>query len=156
MQPTADQVRDRFAAALPPLRWTRQREELYAALACAAAHPTAEELYQSVRPADPGLSLATVYNTLDALLACGLCRRIPAADGLGPCRYDASTHPHAHVCCTDGRVLDVPEDLSRRMLDAVGQDTVADLERRLGVKVDRVSIQIVAQSGPTDGPPRNA
>lgn len=151
MELTLEQVRERFVKA--QLRWTRQREELYHALACSAAHPTAEELYQSVKHDDAGLSLATVYNTLEALLACGLCRRIPAADGLGPCRYDADTHPHAHVCCGSGRVLDVPPDLSRRMLDAVGEDVLADLERRMGVRVERVAIQIVAEPGPGMSPP---
>jgi Fur family transcriptional regulator, peroxide stress response regulator len=143
LTPSLDEIRDRFSKS--QLRWTRQREELYSALVCTSAHPTAEELYQLAKTNDAGLSLATVYNTLEALMACGLCRRIPAADGLGPCRYDAFTHPHAHVCCGDGRVLDVPADLSRRMLDAVGEDVLADLEQRLGVRVERVAIQIVAE-----------
>ena len=47
------------------IRLTRQREEIYAALAATKAHPTAEELLRAVRSSHPGISLATVYNTLE-------------------------------------------------------------------------------------------
>ena len=65
------------------LRCTRQRERIYEALASSTSHPTAEELHLAVRDADGGLSLATVYNTLEAFTERGLCRRVPSASTSG-------------------------------------------------------------------------
>ncbi|MEC9373006.1 MAG: transcriptional repressor, partial [Planctomycetota bacterium] len=63
------------------LRCTRQRLDVYTALAAAKDHPTAEDLYFRVRAEQPGLSLSTVYNTLETFCRHGLCRRLPTAEG---------------------------------------------------------------------------
>ena len=86
------------------VRPTRQREMVYAALASTDTHPTAEELLTAVRAADPGVSQATVYNTLETLTGCGLARRLPSRNAGGPCRFDADVHPHVHLTLPDGRV----------------------------------------------------
>lgn len=122
------------------LRCTRQREVVLLSLARTTDHPTAEELHRLVRAEDPGISLATIYNTLDVLLACGLARRIP--NGGGPARFDADTSSHVHVVRTDGVVMDVPEDLSARLLAAVPADALKELESRMGVSVSRLSLQV--------------
>lgn len=130
------------------LRCTRQRENLYKALASVKSHPTAEELFQMVSPTlGDGLSLATVYNTLEAFTERGLCRRIPCPGGA--CRYDAQMHDHVHVTTTDGRIFDVPEDLSRALLAGVPSATLREVERRLGIRVSGLSVQVVAR-GPHD------
>jgi Fe2+ or Zn2+ uptake regulation protein len=131
------------------LRCTRQREVIYDALASAKTHPTAEELFTSVRCVEPGLSLATVYNTLDALAACGLVRRLPCPNGA--CRFDACMHDHVHLSTGDGRIVDVPEDLSGRLLSGIPADVIAELEERLGVRVRGLSLQVVTGSGPSCG-----
>lgn len=123
------------------LRVTRQREVLFEALARTRRHPTAEELFEAVRAIEPGLSLATVYNTLEALTEAGLCRRLPTPTG--PCRFDADLRDHAHAVMGDGRVLDLPSDLSGRL--AADPDWIRDVERRLGVKVKGVSIQVMVE-----------
>jgi Fe2+ or Zn2+ uptake regulation protein len=127
------------------LRCTRQREVIYQALAAARSHPTAEELFQSVRPMEPGLSLATVYNTLDALSACGLVRRMPCPGGSGACRFDAITRDHVHIAIADGRIVDAPEDISGRLLGAIPQDVIAELEQRMGVRVRGLSLRVDAK-----------
>lgn len=124
------------------LRCTRQRELVYGALASTHAHPTAEELFQGIRAADDGLSLATVYNALDAFVEAGLARQVPTH---GPARYDADTSPHAHLSTPEGHVVDVPADISERLLAAIPPETVRELESRLGVKVSRVLLQVVTQ-----------
>ncbi len=124
------------------LRCTRQREQIYTALAASTSHPTAEELHVAVKDADGGLSLATIYNTLDAFSERGLCRRLPAPNGSGPCRFDADVDHHAHIVLDDGRVLDLPHDLSRRIETEVPQTVLDEIERRLGVRIDRVSLQL--------------
>ena len=125
------------------LRHTRQRELVYSALASTMAHPTADELFQMVRSKDDGLSLATVYNTLDALCDCGLCRKLPTSMGAGPCRYDADISPHVHVSTRDGRMLDVPTELSRRLLAGLDRAVVVEIEARLGVPLGDLSVQVV-------------
>jgi Fe2+ or Zn2+ uptake regulation protein len=123
------------------LRCTRQREVIYEALAATRMHPTAEELFSSVRAIEPGLSLATVYNTLDALTACGLVRRLPCPSGA--CRFDAEMHDHVHLSTSDGRIIDAPEDLSGRLLGAIAPEVIAELEQRMGVRVRGLSLQVV-------------
>jgi Fe2+ or Zn2+ uptake regulation protein len=78
-------------------RPTRQRRALYAALLGRTDHPTAEALHRSVRRRLPGLSLATVYTTLEVLAAAGLVARIAAPDGVA--RYDARIDVHDHRRC---------------------------------------------------------
>jgi len=129
------------------LRCTRQRELVYSALAATRAHPTADELHGAVRAEDPGISLATVYNTLEAFTAAGLCRRLPSANGAGPCRYDADTSPHAHVALADGRVVDVPESLGDALLQNVPPELLARVEAELGVRISDVSVTLHAAEG---------
>ncbi len=138
--PHATHLRDLFHAR--GLRHTRQRELVFDALRRSRAHPTAEELFLDVQSRDPGLSLATVYNTLEALRGAGLCRRVSSAADGGSARFDADVSDHAHLTSPDGRVLDAPDDISRRLLDAIPRDALRDLEARLGVRVDRVNIHI--------------
>lgn len=130
------------------LRCTRQREQVYAALAATHTHPTAEDLFQAVRDMDAGLSLATVYNALDAFIGAGIARQVP---GTGPARYDADMSPHVHLSTPEGEVVDVPDDLSQRLLDGIPEAAVRELEARLGVKVSRVLLQVVTQPTPGRG-----
>lgn len=135
------------------LRCTRQRELIYSALAQSKLHPTAEDLFQTVRGHEPGLSLATVYNTLDVFIERGICRRLPSAVGNGPSRYDADVAQHAHVMLEDGRVFDVPHDLAARLEESMPPRFRAELERRLGVQLTGVHIQFSARADANSGDP---
>lgn len=92
-------------------RCTRQRVAVFERLAEAAregVHPSAEEVYQAVRPAIPGLSLATVYKALEALVASKLVAKLPPGDD-GMARYDARGEHHYHLrCARTGAVQDLP------------------------------------------------
>ncbi len=114
--------------------------EVYSALAATKSHPTAEELYWLVKKRQPGISLATVYNTLDALCDHGMCRRLPAATG--GARYDADLSDHLHFVTGSGDVLDVPPDLSARLASRLPADVLAEIEKRMGVRVSRVAIEV--------------
>jgi Fur family peroxide stress response transcriptional regulator len=143
MQMTAEDARELFRRH--NLRCTRQRELILLALANTKDHPTADELYRSVKARDTGISLATIYNTLDALVTCGVARRAPS--GSGPARFDADMRSHAHILTHDGAVVDVPEDLSAKLLAAVPGDVLRELESRLDISVSRLSLQVVAGPG---------
>ena len=149
---------DRFRTMLARhgIRSTRQREEIYAALAASDAHPTAEELLRSVRVSQPGLSLATVYNTLETFTRAGLCRKVCTAAAGGPCRYDADLSDHLHAITPDGRVRDIPVDLGEAVLGHIPAELVRTIEERMGVRIERMSVDfLVAGPGPshpTDSP----
>ena len=141
MQPAS--LRDTFLSR--GLRCTVQRERIYAALMDSDAHPTADELYRAVLASCPGISLATVYNTLEAFTRAGLARRIApnAIDHNGACRYDADTAHHAHVVTATGQIRDLPDDLNHAVLSAIPPDVLARIEREMGVKIGRISVEFV-------------
>ncbi|MGP1345476.1 MAG: Fur family transcriptional regulator [Phycisphaerales bacterium] len=125
------------------LRCTRQRVEVYERLRETRSHPTAEEIHREICGCDCGCqtSLATVYNALDALTRAGLIRRIQTSGGA---RYDANVDDHLHLTMPDGRVVDVPEDVSSELLAMLPSDALERLSDRLGVAIDHIAIQVVA------------
>ncbi len=134
------------------LRCTAQREMIFSALMASKVHPTAEELYTSVSGiADAGgISLATVYNSLDAFTRHGLARRIaPTCGGsTAAFRYDADISNHAHIVRADGSMLDLPHDLSERVISHLPRELVNEVERRMGVRISRIGVEFVEQSSP--------
>lgn len=93
-------------------RYSRQRELIYGAVKGSDAHPTAEMVYQWLKPENPGLSLGTVYRNLTLLSQEGLLRRMPFPVE----RYDARTEPHPHLRCEGcGRVIDLMLDYDDHM-----------------------------------------
>jgi Fe2+ or Zn2+ uptake regulation protein len=143
-------VRDLLASR--GLRCTLQREMLYTALMASKVHPTAEELHEAVNralSADP-ISLATVYNTLEAFTSHGLARRIAPtqAGSTAAFRYDADTSNHTHVVLADGSIRDLPTDLSERVLSQIPPEVVEEVERRMGVKVHRIGVVFEGGSRP--------
>ena len=126
------------------LRCTRQRAEIFDALVATKSHPTAEELFQMVRKRRPqlGLSLATVYNTLEALCAASLCRKLPPTTSDGGARYDADLHEHLHLATDDGRVLDVPDDLGVKLIESIPRTLLDAVETRMGGRIKSVRISL--------------
>ena len=123
------------------LRCTRQRIEVYAALASTKRHPTADELHNLVQHSTPGTSLATVYNTLETLCDAGLCQKINTPAGAA--RYDADLSRHLHVVNDDGSVIDVPDDLSKKITSSLPNnlaDEIAPLCN--GSRASHLTIQI--------------
>ncbi len=136
----AEQLRQMFS--VHGLRSTRQRESVYRALYECREHPTAEQLLTLVHEKDPEVSQATIYNTLETLVDCGLANRLPATTSGGACRYDANTGEHVHMHLDDGRILDVPSDLSERLLRSVPSELLEELSQRLGVSCNGIKIEL--------------
>src|SRR5690348_8318911 len=89
------------------LKLTPQRLAIVRELAADPTHPTAQELFERLRGALPTMSFATVYNTLDALAAAGLCAALSLSPGAA--RFDPNMTAHHHaVCDRCGLVRDVP------------------------------------------------
>ena len=97
-------------------RYTRQREAVYRFLQKVRSHPTAEEVYSGVKRQLPHISLATVYKSLEALVACKLAAKLTYGDGSA--RYDCRCDDHYHVrCVKSGKVEDLPTPYDSGLLN---------------------------------------
>jgi len=124
------------------LRCTRQRSAIYRALAATKLHPTADELFRQVSAETKGMSLATVYNTLEKFCEVGLAQKLPGSHGF--VRYDANTESHLHVRCEKtGIVRDVPKDLSSTILENLDPNLFSEVKSRLGFDIKQVNIELV-------------
>ena len=104
------------------IRYSKQRELIYKALASTKSHPSAEMIYQELKPKHPSLSLGTVYRNLNQLAQMGRAVRMPFDTD----RYDADCCPHAHflcTCCNNLYDLDFPLDYkSEKAVEAMGHE----------------------------------
>jgi len=76
---------------------SKKRQAIMDALSSVTEHPTAEMLYNKLKPLYPELSLGTVYRNLSLLADEGLIVRVAHVDGHE--RYDARIDPHSHFVC---------------------------------------------------------
>jgi Fur family ferric uptake transcriptional regulator len=108
---------------------TRPREAILELFAESSGHLSAEDVYLRLARTHPGLSLATVYRTLDVLHELNLLTRHRFGDGRA--RYELAPqrpgeHAHYHLICSDcGKVI------NREIGD---NDVLAKLESELQVQ----------------------
>jgi Fur family peroxide stress response transcriptional regulator len=81
------------------IKVTPQRLEIYKVAIQSKEHPSAEDIYHSVRAKLPTISLDTVYRTLSSLERWGLLFKVAVVDDRS--RFDADLSPHHHVICTE-------------------------------------------------------
>lgn len=99
-------------------RVTPQRRAIAEVLDGDDRHMTAEAILSRALERLPEISVATVYNTLNGLVAMGELVEVSA--GGGPKRYDLNVAAHHHLVCTTCGVLrDVP---ARRVEPLSGDD----------------------------------
>jgi Fe2+ or Zn2+ uptake regulation protein len=114
-------------------RVTSQRLVLFRVLADLGRHASAEEIARVAADRLPGLSLPTVYATLELFEGLGLVRRV---DTGGPATlFDPRVEAHAHFACRScGAVLD---------LDAPVDDAAARAAARAaGAQADDVAVVV--------------
>lgn len=100
-------------------RFTEQRAAVYRFLMGTDQHPSADDVFTSVRQVIPDISLATVYKSLETLVSCGLASKLTYGDGSA--RYDGRTDPHPHArCLACGAVLDLPGRLDAAAIASLG------------------------------------
>ena len=90
-------------------RVTRQRLVVADALEAVGRQLTAQELYERLRRRDPTIGRATVFRTLEALVAAGVARRLEQDGhvyGYVACRPE---HHHHLACSRCGRVEEIGE-----------------------------------------------
>jgi Fur family peroxide stress response transcriptional regulator len=98
------ELNDRLATS--GMRFTAQRQQVLAVLLEKRDHPTAEEVFIRAKRKMPDISMATVYNCLDALVKCGLLRQVNL--DRGATRYCPNMAAHSHFRCElCGQVYDI-------------------------------------------------
>ena len=90
---------------------TMPRVALIEALIARRGSVSALDLHATLRRVHPTFGQATVYRTLEVLLACGLAQAFP--DRSCEVRYAyCSAQPHHHLLCAEcGLVLEAPTEL---------------------------------------------
>jgi Fe2+ or Zn2+ uptake regulation protein len=82
-----------------------QRERIFDCVRRNASHPTAQDVFEALKPKMPSLSVGNTYRNLKILAEEG--RIVVHRFGGGMERYDAVTGAHYHFLCrTCGRVSD--------------------------------------------------
>jgi len=90
-------------------RMTAQRQHVYDVLIEKKNHPTAEEVFIRAKKGMPEISMATVYNCLDALVNCGLVRQVN--QDREATRFCSNMQPHHHFYCDEcGEAYDIDRD----------------------------------------------
>ncbi len=96
-------------------RFTPQRQRVYDVLMQKRDHPTADEVFVRAKKQMPEISHATVYNTLDALVKCGLVKQVQLQRGAA--RFCPNMEEHCHYYCDKcGEVFDVPLNKNSAMM----------------------------------------
>ena len=103
-------------------RVTRQRLLVAGALDAAGRQLTAQELWERLRRQDPTIGRATVFRTLEALVAAGVARRLEQEGHVYAyvaCRPEHHHHLSCHRC---GRVQEIGEGVIQPVTDRVRTD----------------------------------
>lgn len=88
------------------LRLTKHRKVIYDILLEKSDHPTASEVYDRARKLNPDIALATVYNSLEALVEHGVAKQVNFERE--PSRYCANVTEHGHFHDTKtGEIHDI-------------------------------------------------
>lgn len=97
-------------------RYSKKRAAILDAIRQTDCHPSAEWVYQTLKPLHPDLSLGTVYRNLIFFQNTGALQSVGVVKGQE--RFDANITPHSHfVCSCCGAVID---------LDQIGLDSEID------------------------------
>ena len=108
---------------------TKQRKLILDELSKFTSHPTAEDLYLSIKHKLPNIGLCTVYRNLENFCKQGLVIKIKGK----PIRYDANVLPHNHIkCVVCGRVDDLFTEINLNTLEI----------EKLGYKLQNHKIEI--------------
>ena len=119
------------------LRMTRQRQEIYRILIEQRDHPTANEVFMRAKDRLPNLSLATVYNCLEALVQHGIIRQVNFERESSRYCPNLREHGHFHDAAT-GVIHDIdfkPGSSLTDVLDLPHGAVVDDVEITLRGKI---------------------
>ena len=118
-------------------RYSKKREAILEVIRGTHIHPTADWVYQQLKPEYPDLSLGTVYRNLAAFREEGTITSVGVVNGQE--RFDAITAPHCHFVCTVcGRVEDLPQLTLPEEMGRTARDTYGILVGRCRLTLEGV------------------
>ncbi|MBW7454185.1 Fur family transcriptional regulator [Paenibacillus sepulcri] len=104
------------------VRMTPQRHAILSFLMASITHPTADEIYKSLSPAYPSMSVATIYNNLRLFVDAGLVRELTYGDDSS--RFDADLSEHYHAICRScGKIVDFDYPPLTEVEEAASRET---------------------------------
>lgn len=110
--------------------FSAKREAIYQVLLSTDTHPSAEWVYEQLKPKIPGLSLGTVYRNLAVFKEMGLARSVGIINGQE--RFDAVITQHPHFICSKCfRIIDIPKgysSLEKNTYDLISRDCGVEIE----------------------------
>ena len=118
---------------------SRKRDAILDCIHGTKCHPTADWIYQQLKPEIPDLSLGTVYRNLSMFKDEGIIQSIGVVNGLE--RFSYNTEPHTHFICTHCHQV---IDLEGIELPA---ETLGEAEARTGGAITGFQLQFSGQCG---------
>lgn len=107
------------------MRYSHQRKLILEAVKSVKTHPTADMIYEMLRPIEPNLSLGTVYRNLNLLAGNGDIT--PLYTGDDKVHYDGDTSSHRHFVCKK----------CRRIIDIFIEPTIPqEMTSQMGLKIE--------------------
>lgn len=113
---------------------TVQRRDILKTILERDDHPSADQVYESVKKHIPGLSRTTVYRVLDTLVELGAIRRLhhPGSSA----RFDGKTDRHHHLVCRRcGCIIDIETESLEGLRVPVGE--------RQGFEIEDYSVHFI-------------
>ena len=129
------------AVTTKKIRHSDVRDKIYEYLCGTKTHPSANMIYNALKPSIPKLSLGTVYTNLKLFEELGQVIRVANVNGFE--RYDADTSEHVHLVCDEcGAVIDVMDADIRKAKKAcqVGQAKIKNIQIVLHGTCERCSV----------------
>ena len=108
------------------MKYSHQRERILQLVKSTHLHPTADWIYEKLKPEIPNLSLGTVYRNLSLLKEMGQIRELTFQDDSA--HYDGFTADHQHFICNQCRSI---YDIQLQSVEKIGDE----LKSRLNVDI---------------------
>ena len=109
-----------YETAIQEMGLTKQREVVLRVIRESHDHLTANEVFGGARELLPGISFATVYNSLRFLKEAGHIAEIQFGNGAS--RFDRMTTRHDHAICTEcGKLADIEMEHPGDLIDTAAR-----------------------------------
>lgn len=131
------------AVTTKKIRHSDVRDKIYEYLCGTKAHPSANMIYNDLKPSIPKLSLGTVYTNLKLFEDLGQVIRVANVNGFE--RYDADTSEHVHFVCDEcGAVIDIMDADIKKAKKAcqMGQAKIKNIQIVLHGTCERCSVNL--------------
>jgi len=125
------------------LKATHQRLVVLKAIKLCKNHPSADQIFEMIRPNAPTITLATIYKTLETFVEAGLIAKVSTKQG--QMRYDPVLSNHGHIYCHNtNEIVDFyDEELNSIILDFFKSKKVKNLKIKnisLNINGDKIDI----------------